>query len=375
MEDEKLIETLLYKGEGTTLDYKVQQYPHDGASEDAKGELLKDILAFSNAWRAETAYILIGVSDAQELVGLDKNLDDARLQQFINGKTNTPLNFSYRSLTYNGVKLGLYTIPVQERPIFAKQKYGKVLPDTVYVRRGSSTAIAKPDEIAKMGAAASEDQLSPQLQVKLCDTGEDSTHIESIDIEYCDVQLQSYPAYRGDQQSRENLLWNGGATLTPPNSAFYTEFAQYIKFRKAICGFKFEITNSGATFAEDVKIKISAPSSSGFTFLTSSNFPARPRKTVNLLVRPPEKIRKLKEIQVASERGMESATFHIGKIQSGETRFTEIAFFARPPETMERFNVMVFSDQLRTPIQFDIPARISVFTEDLTFEKLTAYAK
>ena len=121
MDDEQLIDILLYTGEGASLDYKVQQYPHDGATPEAKGELLKDILAFANAWRQENAYILIGVSDSRELIGLDKDLDDSRLQQFINGKTNRPIHFSYRSITYKKVKLGLYTIEVQERPIYARQ--------------------------------------------------------------------------------------------------------------------------------------------------------------------------------------------------------------------------------------------------------------
>ena len=113
MDDETLIETLLYRGEGAALDYKLQQYPHDGATPEQKGELLKDILAFVNAWRSEPAYILIGVSNTLEVVGLDKDLDDSRLQQFINGKTNIPVHFSYRSVRHKGLTLG-YT-PFQSK--------------------------------------------------------------------------------------------------------------------------------------------------------------------------------------------------------------------------------------------------------------------
>ena len=64
---------------------------------ETKSELLKDILAFANAARQITAHILIGVEeDAMgwgKVVGVTKHLDDAKLQQFVNGKTNRPVEF------------------------------------------------------------------------------------------------------------------------------------------------------------------------------------------------------------------------------------------------------------------------------------------
>src|SRR2546430_2650007 len=54
---------LLYRGESESLDFKSEQYVFMGASEGKKAELLKDILAFANAWRNDTAYILIGVQE------------------------------------------------------------------------------------------------------------------------------------------------------------------------------------------------------------------------------------------------------------------------------------------------------------------------
>lgn len=153
MTDDDLIDRLLYTGEGTTLDYKREGYVTDGADDVKKSELLKDILAFSNTWRTEPAYILIGFDEIeQEFYPVTRHPDDSRLQQFINGKTNKHVVFSYRAVTYKNQALGLYTIEVQERPIYAKKKYGIVEKDVVYVRYGSSTAIADPTQIAKMGA-------------------------------------------------------------------------------------------------------------------------------------------------------------------------------------------------------------------------------
>ncbi|MCA8075986.1 AlbA family DNA-binding domain-containing protein [Burkholderia cepacia] len=156
MEDDFLIERLLYSGEGDALDFKLQQYPFENADDDSKSSLLKDILAFANAWRTTTAYIVIGVRDgSKEVVGLDNDIDDSRLQQFVNAKVNRPIQFAYRSVDFRGQTIGLFTIPPQARPFYSPKGFGKVRAGIVYVRRGSSTAEASPEEIAKMGESDS----------------------------------------------------------------------------------------------------------------------------------------------------------------------------------------------------------------------------
>ena len=44
----ELMERLLWDGESHCLDYKRDQYPFTSATDEHKGELLKDILAFAN---------------------------------------------------------------------------------------------------------------------------------------------------------------------------------------------------------------------------------------------------------------------------------------------------------------------------------------
>ena len=53
--DHELLERLLYQEESEALDFKKEQYPFDNASDGQKSELLKDILAFANAWRQTDA--------------------------------------------------------------------------------------------------------------------------------------------------------------------------------------------------------------------------------------------------------------------------------------------------------------------------------
>lgn len=101
--NDTLLEQLLYEEESSYLDFKRDQYPFVGATNEEKSELLKDILAFANTFRRETAYILIGVEEIRDgksnLVGITDHLDDANLQQFVNKKTQRPIDFSYETFT------------------------------------------------------------------------------------------------------------------------------------------------------------------------------------------------------------------------------------------------------------------------------------
>lgn len=150
-----LMEELLNEDESSTLDFKRDQYPFNNATDEQKGELLKDVLAFANAWRRTDAYILIGVDDVKggrsNVVGINSSFDDASIQQFINSKTNRPIVFSYEVFSFEESQVGIVCIPLQDRPIYLKKDFGKLKKDVVYIRRGSSTDTASPDEIAKMG--------------------------------------------------------------------------------------------------------------------------------------------------------------------------------------------------------------------------------
>ena len=150
-----IIESLLYGEEGVDLDFKRDQYKFIGATDDEKCELLKDILSFANSWRRSDAFILIGIEEVKggrcTVYGIIDKLNDAQIQQFTNSKTNSPITFSYRNIEFEGKTIGVFHIPIQNRPVYLKKDYGKLKKETVYIKRGSSTDIAKLDEISKMG--------------------------------------------------------------------------------------------------------------------------------------------------------------------------------------------------------------------------------
>lgn len=377
MDDESLIEELLYRGEGAALDYKVQQYPFSGADDGQKSELLKDILAFANAWRTETAYILIGVkNDSRDIVDLDSDIDDSRLQEFINAKTNHPVIFSYRSLDYKGVKLGLYTIPVQDRPIFVKKKYGRVEPNVVYVRRGSSTALADPTEVAKMGASMVAHASSHAPKLTLTVVNADSMPTESFSMEYENLELlpdDKYPDY--PLRTRNNM--HGFTTLE--NREFYREFAHYAKEAKSKRGFAFEVSNSGDNFADDVRLYLSLPKHLGFDIKDEYDLVRKPSTNRDLVgninrVRPAA--HSFNPKYSINKKGEEVVvTYFMGKILAGETQCTPTLFIIAPPTTLESMPIRILSDQLRSPIELRIPVKVKVESKQLSVDNLMGLFK
>ena len=150
---------LCLEGESSHLDYKREQYPFIKAADSEKEELLKDILAMANAFRSQVAYILIGVEQQPDGTGIINGItksvfiDDAKLQQFVYGKTNRPIEFhSYSVPLDDNTIIQVIEIPIQkERPYYLRKQFGSIDTKTVLLRVGSSTRPATPDEIAKMG--------------------------------------------------------------------------------------------------------------------------------------------------------------------------------------------------------------------------------
>lgn len=174
--NESQVKELLQASEGTALDFKRDQYRFIKASEDEKAELLKDILSFANAFRRTEAVILIGVEERDDhskaIVGVTEHLEDASVQQFVNSKTNRPIQFSYEAVPVDGKTIAAIRIPLQTRPFHLKQGYGKLSADLVFYRQGSSTCVASPDVIAMMGSSDASDAAEspvPKLELAICD--------------------------------------------------------------------------------------------------------------------------------------------------------------------------------------------------------------
>ena len=213
MLSETLLEELCYKGEGSDLDYKSERYNFSRkVSDEEKSEMLKDILALANTHREGTAYILMGFKEnppyPAEVVGLSQEgvIDDSRLQEFVNGKLETKLTFRYEEGLFDGKHIAVISIPKQQRPLYLKKDFGKLLKDTVYVRRGSSTGIASPREIALMGAA---NLARGDAQVELLFQTAENQLLPS----FLEKTFQIFPSNLPDLEKQKGLYTLGGIAI------------------------------------------------------------------------------------------------------------------------------------------------------------------
>jgi hypothetical protein len=275
--NDSLFEELLNEDESTTLDFKRDQYPFEGADDDAKAELLKDILAFANAWRRTDAYIIIGVEEVKGgrsvPVGISQHLADHSLQQFVNGKTNRAVVFEYRTFQFNALQIGIIRIPPQERPVYSNKTYGGVVKEAVYLRRGSSTTIANPTEIARMGAAdVAPEQNVPTFAFEWADTSAQKqlgNHFQTS---------SSFLAPTLDPDSlrpvRSPMAIDIGMSYR--SGTFYSDWVKYIAAAHLLRPVGFVIKNTGTVAADNLVAKCKIANVEGLHIYDFEGAPERP---------------------------------------------------------------------------------------------------
>lgn len=275
--DSSLIEQLLHEDESTSLDFKRDQYRFQGADAVTKSELLKDILAFLNSWRRSLAYILIGVDEVRggrsQVVGVTEHLDDAELQQFVNSKTQRPVTFSYRQTSIESKEVGLIEIPIQERPVYLRRDFGRLAKERVYIRRGSSTAEASPDEVARMGAAIATESI-PTLGLMWADIDERRNLSQTCTIR--SVHLDPLlPASRVGRYLPYDFHYS-----PIRNKSYVDQLIQYVYVRSLFVPIGFCLKNSGETVGSRIRFVGSLQKANGASMMAWGDRPEEPSADV-----------------------------------------------------------------------------------------------
>lgn len=364
---EDLLESLLFEEEGTALDFKASQYPFAREDDYTKSELLKDILAFANSWRRTDAFILIGVEEVRGgrsiPRGVSSHLSDSHLQQFVCNKTNRPLEFSYQVHQLDGEEVGVIAIPLQARPFYAQKEYGQVQADTVYVRRGSSTAIAWPDEIAAMGAAQVEETKQPELSI--CFVNPESREPLGTDGSVDVVNLEL-------PDEREIPDYAAGGMSS--NSQFYRELARYLDQRLGLREIPLLVENDASSPAMDVTLQAriedprnlvrvldeselkEAPSTSFLVSLTAG-IPARGQE-------------RFRTARVEDSWALERP---IGKVQPRAQIIVRGLFIGASEDTSITIAVQLFADNLPDPVAQDLQVDVGTSSKAVTVDDLMDY--
>jgi len=373
---------LIYEAESAELDFKREQYPFSKADERQKAELLKDIIAFANAWRRSDAYILIGVQESKEaasiVVGIEEHIDDSRLQQFVNSKTSRPIEFSYIPAFFQGKQIGIIHIPMQERPTFLLKDYGHLRKNVVYLRRGSSTDEARPDEIARMGMAASE-HLKPQPHLTSgFSTSADSLellkiiHFEIINLSL--PELDTIPDYIEPRPSSP-FGFSHYQLSSMENSDFYRERAEYIRFHSKLRPIKIGVNNEGNAISSGTKLRAQIEDPEHINeILVASRSPRKPKKrwppTDN--IRPISFNQKQPDIELTKTKNGWTINAYLGKIQAKDTSLTsEQLYIGTSKNGKIKLDILIFADELSSPISESIELEFKVDQKEVDIEIVT----
>ena len=368
------IEHLLHEDEGTSLDFKRDQYKLVGAKNEEKSEILKDILAFANAFRRTDAYIVLGVEEIRggrsKVVGVSAHLDDASLQQFVNSKTQRPVTLSYREATHDGFAIGIIHIPIQTRPIFANADFGKVRKEAVYVRRGSSTAIVKPDEIARMGTAGIEGVLPPSVELSLVNRKTGELLGNHVTIDKCTLYdvpandtIPNYSPNKGLRLGNVKFVVQNSFV----NANYLREYAEYVQ-TEAYFPIVLEMHNIGGSVIQDTKmvLELNDPEQN-FELLRPQDCPNRP--SPNALMGPPirQSIFDRQDVFINREGNLWKTECAFGKIQPGaKVRLRDDLLIGSRIAGEIEFNGVVFADNISSPVPVRIALSFQTGSRSLT---------
>ena len=372
------IEQLLHEEEGTSLDFKREQYKFEGASNEEKSEILKDILAFSNAFRRADAYIILGVEEIRgkksKVIGVHSHLDDAKLQQFINSKTQRPVTFSYRESTHEGLEVGIIHIPIQLRPIYSKINYGKVKKGKVYLRRSSSTDVATPEEIIQMGTTDVNLSVQPSIELNIVNRRRGEILGNSISVEKCTwyevPHMKNIPNY-----TRGSSLNVGGGSVQLPdptaNPDFLREVAAYVQTNSCIpiC---LEMRNTGISVIQDANVVFLINDQERRYEIIEPNKIADTPDRSNLV-----RLSKLTQITIKHDVTVnrEGEDWKIeckfGKIQPGATvRLQDDILIGARSAGKTSFFGTVYADNIRSPISVQLNLEFQIGSQKVAIDEI-----
>lgn len=382
-----LLESLLNQEEGLALDFKQNQYPYDkGATPDIKAnlrsELVKDILAMANASRGVAGYILIGVEEIRggrsKIVGVQDHLDDADLHQLINSKTQRPVEFSYYPFSYKGSDIGVIEIPVQDRFLYLTQDYGKLRENVVYIRDGSSTRTATPDEVIEMSAPK-----PPMLDLDWADFanagGVRSPYtVHSLILE----PLLDEDTFQPAPPPTQN--WHGinlpALSTSRPNPEYSKELILYTFYKALFKPLGLSVHNKSGVTGKRIRFEGSIAKRDGFTVV--DHLPEFPRKEIDNF--PVTDITSLVNSKDSKEPTMELSddakcwNIHVefGDIRPAEQILTYDALWFGSGDSQDvRLEGRLLGDNLSEPIKCKLDLRFEIECRPMSISDVEFYKR
>lgn len=370
----EVLHSLIYRSESDDLDFKQAQYPFDGATDEQKAELLKDILAMANAWRTGDAYILVGYRerrpDPAEVLGIDSSIDDAKLQQFVNSKVNRPIRFRYEEHTHQDKRVGVFVISLQDRPIYLNAPYARLAERVVYVRRGSSTAKADPDEIARMGEQR---VLRPSADValELLDGNDQPLAGARGKVFYAPVRNLPDYTIEPDWRSAGIVLMNVA------NKDYWRELASFRRIAAAHVQVKLRVRNRSTFRVSHLRIELVVRDEHGdaISAIPSFDLPKRPEKNLPFVASLDQTLARHRRgpavIQRSSFEDHDGWSIDAGDLLPGQNLVVPESLILVPGKPCTAtFDIRVLAAELHEPMRLNRSVIIEGTSSGLTLDDL-----
>lgn len=294
-----------------------------------------------------------------EVTGITDFLDDAALQQFVNSKTQRPVQFGYNQVDLDGKVVGVIHVPIQQRPLFLLKRFGSLEPEKVYLRRGSSTTVADPDEVFEMGMAAGASPI-PELEAGFADLKTWNKVGPTLLLEnellhsLADEELPEPPRERGGLYADLALL--SGRS----NPDFWPQLREYLTLKNMTGRTGFVVTNTSAQTAMGVCLRLTT-SCMDEVFVTDRGL-VRPRERFSPIDGPSDSlVYGIGESDVTCNKrgGLWHIEITFNKVQAGRTVFTTDELFVG---TVDQRTVVLagemFGDNLKpVPVELRIESR------------------
>lgn len=265
------------------------------------------------------------------------------------------------------MSVGVICIPKQARPLYALEAFGVVDAGVVYVRRGSSTATALPDEIAAMGADSAGAQ-RPQADVrfKFFDSAGGP-----LDGKVHEIRVPVFPNKLPDLAPAQGPFGTRMSAL-PINRDYWRQLAAWVRTRKQAVPVELRVENKSPFALTDCEVHIEA-------FLDEVPVELRvggkdASAPYDTFMPDLTNIRRAWDKDYVDEKSGAEGTAVVvawGKVLPGATRISEKQFSVFPAANGTiRMTATLYAAELPEPITTELGFQVSAETEEWTFERL-----
>jgi hypothetical protein len=246
--------------------------------------------------------------------------------------------------------------------------------NAVYVRRGSSTAIADPDEVTAMAGHSASRKAVPTIEVEFANPAKRQRLGKSI-VALSRRLLDPPPPPKRSKSAYDQILFPHGLNLSaaepislrhlqgPFAGPSEEDLRAYAEALHRFSRVGFWIHNASAVTADDVRVQITLAHRGELIIVDEWGRPHRSQTPMDSL-----RLGNIEsDISVAARRGESwEISIDVGKLQPGAEKWTDAGLYIAATQTDEiELRGKLFADNLPWPM--DVALAVRTATEDIMY--------